>query len=81
MACPDVARDYYDLPQDATYRDMILAVRADEACHRELNHHFADLPSYADVDSHNIELKPKGMENKDESFEVKFLPLDDDEKS
>ena len=28
---------------DATMRDLILAVRADEAHHRDVNHTFADL--------------------------------------
>ena len=44
------AREYYHLEEDAMFRDVILGIRADEACHRELNHHFAGIPSYADVD-------------------------------
>ena len=43
---PKEAIEYYTLDPDATFRDFILAVRADEACHREVNHHFADIPSY-----------------------------------
>jgi hypothetical protein len=31
-------------------RDLILAIRADESCHREVNHHFADIPTWAYVD-------------------------------
>lgn len=34
---------------DATFRDLILAVRADEANHRVVNHTFADI----DEDAHN----------------------------
>lgn len=43
---PAEAIEYYTLDKDASFRDFILAVRADEACHREVNHHFADIPSY-----------------------------------
>jgi|GEM_PF-5530948 len=31
-----------DLPADARLRDLIIAVRADEAGHRDKNHGFAD---------------------------------------
>lgn len=44
MQAPREAIEYYSLKEDASFRDMILAVRADEACHREVNHHFADIP-------------------------------------
>jgi len=33
---------------------MVAHVRADEACHRDLNHHFADVPFYADIDHHDV---------------------------
>lgn len=33
---------YWKLPRDARLRDLILAVRADEAGHRDANHAFAD---------------------------------------
>ena len=39
---PKLAIDYWDLPQDATLRDVVIAVRADEAGHRDRNHTFAD---------------------------------------
>ena len=48
------AIDYYSLPADATFRDMVAHVRADEACHRDLNHHFADIPFYHDVEAHVV---------------------------
>jgi len=44
------AAQYYNLKEGAKFRDVILGIRADEACHRELNHYFADIPSYAEVD-------------------------------
>ncbi|CAG8781040.1 1497_t:CDS:2, partial [Cetraspora pellucida] len=40
---PDIAIDYWHLDREtATLRDLVLAVRADEAVHRDTNHHFAD---------------------------------------
>jgi ubiquinol oxidase len=38
---PAIARHYWQLPADATLRDVVLAVRADEAHHRDINHEFA----------------------------------------
>ncbi|GAA5881162.1 hypothetical protein JCM16303_004821 [Sporobolomyces ruberrimus] len=40
---PTVAKDYWRLGDDATMRDLILAVRADEAGHRFVNHTLANL--------------------------------------
>lgn len=39
---PRLAVEYWKLPADATLRDVVLAVRADEAGHRDVNHAFAD---------------------------------------
>ncbi|KAL2913875.1 inducible alternative oxidase 2 [Polyrhizophydium stewartii] len=39
---PQIAKDYWHLAEPATLRDVVLAVRADEANHRDMNHHFAD---------------------------------------
>ena len=39
-----MARDYYELPEDAKMRDLILSVRADESIHRDVNHRFSDIP-------------------------------------
>jgi ubiquinol oxidase len=39
---PQIAIDYWKLPADAKLRDVIIAVRADEAKHRDVNHGFAD---------------------------------------
>lgn len=39
---PEIAIKYWDLAPDATLRDVVLAVRADEAGHRDRNHDFAD---------------------------------------
>ena len=50
------AIEYYNLPGDARMRDLFLAVRADEACHREVNHHFADIKRYDNVDHTEVTL-------------------------
>ncbi|WP_289297781.1 alternative oxidase [uncultured Reyranella sp.] len=42
-AAPAIARHYWKLPDDATLRDVVLVVRADEAHHRDVNHGFADV--------------------------------------
>jgi ubiquinol oxidase len=42
VAAPRLAIEYWKLPQTATLRDVVIAVRADEAHHRDVNHAFAD---------------------------------------
>ncbi len=42
VAAPAIARRYWNLPADATLRDVVEVVRADEAHHRDVNHGFAD---------------------------------------
>lgn len=42
VAAPQLAIDYWKLPADARLREVIIAVRADEAGHRDVNHQFAD---------------------------------------
>ena len=39
---PQIAIDYWDLGSNASLRDVVIAVRADEAGHRDKNHEFAD---------------------------------------
>lgn len=39
---PPIAIHYWQLPAEARLRDVILAVRADEAHHRDINHGFSD---------------------------------------
>ncbi len=43
IAAPQIAIDYWQLPADARLRDVIIAVRADEAEHRDVNHAFVDV--------------------------------------
>jgi ubiquinol oxidase len=42
VAAPHLAIEYWKLGPDARLRDVIIAVRADEAKHRDVNHGFAD---------------------------------------
>ncbi|HEY4583975.1 MAG TPA: alternative oxidase [Lysobacter sp.] len=42
VPAPKIARDYWKLPADARLREVVVAVRADEAGHRDVNHGFAD---------------------------------------
>ncbi|WP_122465242.1 alternative oxidase [Brevundimonas lutea] len=41
VPAPAIAIHYWNLPADATLRDVVLVVRADEAHHRDVNHGFA----------------------------------------
>ena len=41
VPAPAIAKHYWKLPDDATLRDVVLVVRADEAHHRDINHGFA----------------------------------------
>ena len=42
VPAPQIAKRYWGLPDDATLRDVVLVVRADEAHHRDVNHGFAN---------------------------------------
>ena len=41
VPAPEIAKRYWKLPENATLRDVVLVVRADEAHHRDVNHGFA----------------------------------------
>ena len=42
VAAPPMALQYWNMPANATLRDLVLVVRADEAHHRDINHGFAN---------------------------------------
>lgn len=50
-AAPLIARKYYQLADDATIRDVVLHVRADESMHRDFNHHLGNKYAKGDTDS------------------------------
>ncbi|TMX03911.1 hypothetical protein EJD97_013053 [Solanum chilense] len=43
VAAPAIAIDYWRLTQDATLKDVVMVVRADEAHHRDVNHFASDI--------------------------------------
>ena len=43
LPAPKIAQDYWKLPEGATMYELLLNVRADEACHSHVNHTFAEL--------------------------------------
>ena len=58
LPAPLIARRYWGLPEDATLRDVVLVVRADEAHHRDVNHGFADELAGLPVDEAAIAPSP-----------------------
>ena len=54
VPAPEIARHYWKLPAEATLRDVVLAVRADEAHHRDVNHGFASELAGRPVDAEGI---------------------------
>lgn len=46
---PEIAIDYWRLPEDAKMIDVIYAVRSDETTHRFVNHSLANLDQHTDV--------------------------------
>ncbi|CAL9175353.1 ubiquinol oxidase 2, mitochondrial-like [Musa acuminata AAA Group] len=43
VPAPAIAMDYWRLPADATLKDVVMVVRADEAHHRDVNHFASDI--------------------------------------
>jgi ubiquinol oxidase len=42
VAAPKIAKDYWNLPDDARLREVVIVIREDEAGHRDKNHDFAN---------------------------------------
>ena len=57
LKAPDDAIKYWGLKKDASFRDMLISIRADEAAHREYNHHMADIASDEPLEKHNLTIK------------------------
>lgn len=53
---PQEAIEYYHLPQTATFRDVVLCIRADEACHRETNHFLSDVDQQFDIAEEKVKI-------------------------
>ena len=54
VAAPAVAKHYWKLAADATLRDVLLVVRADEAHHRDINHRFASKLAGQSIDAGRV---------------------------
>ena len=42
VPAPQIAKDYWNLPEDARLREVVVVIRQDEADHRDTNHGFAE---------------------------------------
>ncbi|OSD07210.1 alternative oxidase [Trametes coccinea BRFM310] len=49
LPAPEIAKDYWRLPEDAKFLDVVYAVRSDESTHRFVNHTLASLDYKNDV--------------------------------
>ena len=58
VPAPEIAKRYWGLPDDATLRDVVLVVRADEAHHRDVNHGFANELAGREVDQAKVAPSP-----------------------
>ncbi|CAO1636421.1 unnamed protein product [Sympodiomycopsis kandeliae] len=54
MAAPQIAKEYWKLPDDALMLDMIKVIRADEAGHRFIHHTLADLDQKNDTNPFSV---------------------------
>jgi len=59
VAAPSIAKHYWKLSADATLRDVVLLVRADEAHHRDINHGFANKLAGLPVDEEAVAPYPQ----------------------
>lgn len=70
MPAPKNAIAYWGLPENSNWRDVLLAVRADEVMHREVNHHLANINQDQPIEGHayhiseNIVGEARRFENK-----------------
>ena len=59
IPAPAIAKHYWKLPADATLRDVIMIVRADEAHHRDINHCFSNKLAGLPVDHAQVAPYPQ----------------------
>ena len=63
VAAPAIAKHYWALADDATLRDVVLVVRADEAHHRDVNHGLANSLAGQAVDPAGVAAYPSHTDN------------------
>ena len=73
LQAPEEAIKYWGLPEDASFRDVLVAVRADEVMHREVNHHLAGLHPEMPIEGHKYHVVEDmtGIAMKDELYTAK----------
>ncbi|MBL8655512.1 MAG: alternative oxidase [Alphaproteobacteria bacterium] len=62
VPAPEIAKRYWKMADDATLRDVVLIVRADEAHHRDVNHGFAAELGGQSVDPNDHSTYPERAE-------------------
>lgn len=63
IPAPAIAKHYWKMAADATLRDVILIVRADEAHHRDINHGFSSKLAGLNVDTKHAAPYPQHADN------------------
>ena len=59
VPAPEIAKHYWKMADDATLRDVVVLVRADEAHHRDVNHGFASELAGLPVDAAKVAPYPE----------------------
>lgn len=54
IPAPKEAIDYYLLDENASLRDVIMCIRADEACHRSANHYLASVDQDIELEEEDL---------------------------
>lgn len=54
IPAPEIARHYWNMPEEATLRDVVIVVRQDEAHHRDVNHGLANKLGGGSFDSKRV---------------------------
>ena len=70
LPASELAIEYWNLPKNAKFREVLLAIRADEVVHREVNHHFASIPKDADIEQTDIEFEDEMKTKKEKEKKI-----------
>ena len=57
QAAPEIAINYWNLPLHSTLKDVVKAIRDDEASHRDVNHNFASILDGRKINNQNKDNK------------------------
>jgi ubiquinol oxidase len=72
VPAPKIAKDYWGLPEDASLRDVVLVIRADEMDHRDVNHTVSDTLLRLNNDQYpgegEININPSQLYSMDEAI-------------